>query len=289
MSDVPAPQLKKLIDCVSVQADRCMEIGAPCVIAIAGGSASGKTTLTKQLAANLGFDRVVILQQDAFQLGWDFADQENSPYRWDDPRNYTPEQIRAVLLTLLKGEPVEVPRFDLAANVRVGTVVFEPAPIILFEGLYTLADEFCDLIEESIYVSAPLYARFLRRIFRFMSEVGSDKGAIAVRHMFNFVVAAHRTFVTPQQLSATHIFSEPYDFVEETAKKFGLHEVRLPEPQGVLGDSIKLPSNISLELYTEVATEQSQFAIRWEGQIVFRCEIETATGSRMYQLDWLSA
>jgi uridine kinase len=258
----------------------------PHIVAIAGGSGSGKTTLTRDLVENLRGNEVAVLAQDDFQLGWDFENQETSKYRWDDPENYAPEELEQALRQLRAGQSVEVPCFDLALNKRNGSKTIHPSRLIIFEGLHTLSPRFRELIDSSIYVSAPLHARFLRRIFRFMKDVDPAKGAVTVRHMANFVVDAHLQFVAPQRGLAELIVELPYNFESETVKKFCLDSSPSIARTERETQSVNLPNGVRISNY-ESSNGVSSLVIEWSERVVFSCEVDTTIARRVISFDWL--
>jgi len=257
----------------------------PHVLAIAGGSGSGKTTLTRDIAENLSEGGVTILAQDDFQLGWDFVGQETSKYRWDDPENYAPEELFQALSQLKSGQSVDVPCFDLAINKRSGTKSLSPARLIIFEGLHTISDQFRELVDTSIYVSAPLYARFLRRLFRFMRDVDPKKGAVTVRHMANFVVDAHLRFVAPQRELGELIVQVPYSFETETVRKFFLESSPPITIREHPTKCVQLPEGVRISAY-ESSNDSTSLSVEWLNRVVFTCDVDGGIARRVMDFDW---
>ncbi|MGI0135249.1 MAG: hypothetical protein ACREBW_09870 [Candidatus Micrarchaeaceae archaeon] len=85
----------------------------PFCIMVAGGSSTGKSsTVLPELIAALG-DKAVLVEQDWYQLGQNFAEKDTSPYRWDDPRNFQISQLAAGLRQLQQGHTISAPLFDV--------------------------------------------------------------------------------------------------------------------------------------------------------------------------------
>jgi uridine kinase len=260
---------------------------SPCIIGIAGGSASGKTTLARHLAEVLGAEDVSILSLDDFQLGWDFKDQATSPYRWDDPRNFTPDEVTEVLRNLRASKPATVPRFNLKENVRVGQGVLSPARFVIFEGLYALLPQHRELLDVAVYVDAPYWGRLIRRIFRFTSEVDGALGSIAVRHMLTFVRRAHREFVRDQIRSASIVLHDPYDFERETVRQFNLTAL----PESGVGDEnslreFALPDGVTLRILSAAKEGAALFTLMWEGRRIFQSEVDISIALLAQDVDW---
>lgn len=209
------------------------------VLAVAGGSASGKTTIAQELAQYLPSARV--FSQDLFQLGKDFNDRKTSPYKWDDPKNFDLASCAVALATLKRGEAVSAPYFDVVANERVGMVTIEPARWVIWEGVYAFyTEELRRQIDIAIFVDVPYVIRLLRRIKRFFMSrdiAAIDDISTPARQMLTFVWAAEKTFVSVQREMAT--FCIPFDdkqcqaeitsFVDVVTQRIP-EALRLPQP-----------------------------------------------------------
>lgn len=193
----------------NVIANQVLSKKQPCVVGIAGGSASGKTTIARYLSEQL--DNAALFSQDLFQLGSDFHKRKTSPYKWDDPENFALPECATALATLKKGAAVQVPAFDVVANQRIGTVKIKPAECIIWEGIYALGDgQLRNQVDISVFVDVPYVVRLLRRIARFFNVraiAQIDDLSIPARQMLTFVWSAERDFVQRQQHFADYCVS----------------------------------------------------------------------------------
>lgn len=177
----------------------------PVIIAISGGSASGKTTIGETLASYFS-DKSLLLSQDLFQLGKEFAYRKTSPYKWDDPLNFALDECVSSLSLLRSGKSAVVPAFDVVENRRKGTVSIESKPIIFWEGIYAVgSQELREMADLALYVDTPYLIRLLRRIRRFISQRDTDEAhdyATPARQMLTFVLRAENEIALSQRDSA---------------------------------------------------------------------------------------
>ena len=190
----------------------------PFVVAIAGGSASGKTTLAQLLTKLL--PNATLFSQDSFQLGQDFAERKTSPYKWDDPKNFCLDQCAVALADLKRGETVVIPAFDVVTNQRSGTEHITPSNHIIWEGIYALGSgDIRRSVDLSVFIDAPFLVRFIRRIGRFFATrdiAQIDDLSTPARQMLTFVWAAEKDFVLKQRETAD--FYIPFNDVEIEAE-----------------------------------------------------------------------
>lgn len=171
---------------------------APRIVGIAGGSGSGKTTVTAALMERLG-DSATLLQQD-----WYYRDQaalspeERAALNYDHPDAQETGLLVEHLRALREGNTVAVPQYDFATHTRrADTVHVAPCPWIVVEGINALAHEElrarCDL---TVFVDAPADIRFIRRLQRDVAERGRTAESVITQYL-NQVRPMHESFVEP--------------------------------------------------------------------------------------------
>lgn len=108
------------------------------LIGIGGVSASGKSTLAENLeAANVG----VRFRFDAYYKDEMTCPRTNGRVNWDLPESLHLDDVYRDLLELKHGRAIQMPVYERGTtNARVGTVLFEPAPILLVEGIFLFTD-----------------------------------------------------------------------------------------------------------------------------------------------------
>lgn len=175
--------------------------GRPRIVAIAGGSASGKSTLSAALVDQLG-DRAGLILHDRYYRSPP-AETEVSTWNFDHPDSLDTPLLVAHLDALRDGRAVDVPRYDFAQHCRAGgTDRVMPAPLIVVEGILVLADADlrarCDV---SIFVDTAADIRLARRIRRDVLERGREPLGILERYL-SMVRPMHEAYVEPSKRHA---------------------------------------------------------------------------------------
>ena len=100
----------------------------PYLIGISGGTASGKTTLCKELFQNLsGIDDCILLSMDNFYFGLSKEQHDDAEnYNFDHPDSLDFDEMYKVVLKLLKHEDAEIPNYDFSTHSRTTEVQSQP-------------------------------------------------------------------------------------------------------------------------------------------------------------------
>ncbi|KAI5117967.1 hypothetical protein M0805_001628 [Coniferiporia weirii] len=172
------------------------------VIGIAGGSASGKTHVARQILRSLGYiPSVVIISQDSFykehtpeELKLAFANQ----YDFDHPDAIDMTEFASCLSDLKKGRQTNIPIYSFSAHQRLKERRYlYGANIIITEGIMTLHDPVLrSLYDLKIFVKCDSDLMLARRITRDVKERGRDVEGIIGQYL-RFVKPAYDDFVLP--------------------------------------------------------------------------------------------
>jgi uridine kinase len=171
------------------------------VVGIAGGSASGKSSVVSEVTRLLGANVAVTLRQDSY-----YHDLSNMPLERRIEVNVDhPDSLETGLLVehvvqLGSGREIEVPTYDYVTQTRGprGTIV-RPAPVLIVEGLFALWDErLRALMHLKAYVDVPEEERLARRIERDALERGRERSEVVMQHE-RFVQPMHERFVEPSR------------------------------------------------------------------------------------------
>ncbi len=171
------------------------------VVGIAGGTASGKTTLVDEIVRFSGNHRVAIVRQDSY-----YRDLSEIPMEARLATNYDhPDAIETELLVkhvkdLGNGESVEVPIYDFCSHSRAAeTERLEPKKVVVIEGILALAiPELRSMMDLKIFVDTDHDLRLLRRLKRDVEDRGRTFESVTQRYL-DHVRPMHRQFVEPSK------------------------------------------------------------------------------------------
>lgn len=182
----------------------------PLVIGIAGGSGSGKTTVSKEISKRLPADRVLILTEDAYYndnsaLSMD----ERKKINYDHPNAYDTDLLIEQLEDLLDGKAIEMPTYNFNILSRAkDTIHVEPADIIILEGILVLAsEELRKFMDIKLFVDADDDIRFIRRLQRDTQERGRSIDWIISQYLAT-VKPSYNQFVEPSKKYADIIIPQ---------------------------------------------------------------------------------
>lgn len=170
----------------------------PVILGIAGGSASGKSSIAAGVREALG-DRCLHILHDRYYKSLPVG-VAPSEFNFDEPAALDTHLLVQDLARLLAGEVVELPRYHYASHRRMTeTDRVTPHPVILVEGILVLADEALRaLFDHSAYVTCSEGERLRRRIDRDVAMRGRTPEDI--RAQFEATVAPmHARWVRPSQ------------------------------------------------------------------------------------------
>lgn len=180
------------------------------VIAIAGGTGSGKTTVAKAIIRELADERITLISMDSY-----YRDQSHLPLSERIKTNYDhPDAIDKDLLIshiqdLLAGKPIEKPVYCFKTHTRLKeTERVEPGDVLIIEGIFALEDErIRNLTDIKIYVETDADIRFIRRLKRDIFERNRTLESVIEQYQ-NVVRHMHFQFVEPTKHYADIIIPE---------------------------------------------------------------------------------
>lgn len=173
------------------------------VIGIAGGSASGKTSILHILKEELG-DNALVLSLDSYYLPYDeYTLEERKQLNFDHPNAFDIPKLIEDLKALRAGHAADIPVYDYVDYSRSDEVVHvEPKPVVLFEGLFVLYyPELAPYLDLRVYVQADADVRLIRRIRRDQQERGRSLDSILEQYITS-VKPMHEAFISPSKQNA---------------------------------------------------------------------------------------
>ncbi len=184
----------------------------PLIIAVAGGSSSGKTTVVEKIISHLdGYPIVVIKHDDYYKDQSDMTMEERRNVNYDHPLSLDNDLFYKQLRQLIAGQSVEKPTYDFVNLTRATkTEIVNPAKIIILEGILILEDpKIRNLANIKIFVECDDDLRFIRRLQRDINERGRTFESVIDQYI-NTVKPMHYAFVKPTKRYADIIIPNDY-------------------------------------------------------------------------------
>ena len=177
-------------------------------IGIAGGTGSGKTTLTEHLARRFGTDISVVHHDNYYK-------RQNVPYEirclqnYDHPDAFDTDLMIEHLKALKAGHAIECPVYSYSDHNRTDeTVTIHPTKVVIVEGILIFADKALrDLLDIKIFVETDADVRILRRALRDVEERGRSMQSV-VQQYLTTVKPMHEQFVEPSRKFADIVVLE---------------------------------------------------------------------------------
>lgn len=173
----------------------------PLLMLVAGGSASGKSTVVTEILNKAGLEDVLIIKHDDYYLNQDHLTMEQrKKVNYDHPDALDNQLLLHHVQTLLDGFPIEKPVYDFVAYTRAKqTETLHPKPVIIVEGILILADVHIRALSDlNLFVELDDDTRFIRRMLRDVKERGRSLDSV-VEHYQNTVKPMFYEFVKPSK------------------------------------------------------------------------------------------
>ena len=179
------------------------------VIGIAGGTGSGKTTITRKLMQRFGADVSVIYHDNYYKAHHNMPYEERAKLNYDQPDAFDTDQLIEAVRALKKGRSVVCPVYDYSVHDRSDeTITVKPARVVIVEGILIFENkELCDLMDIKVFVDADADVRILRRIVRDVRDRGRSLESV-VNQYLSTVKPMHEKYVEPSKRNADIIVPE---------------------------------------------------------------------------------
>lgn len=171
----------------------------PIIIGVAGGSGSGKTTISRALYESFKNHPITIIEQDYYYNNQDHLDfATRCTQNYDHPHAFDNELLYQHLTSLLQHQAVDLPQYDYTQHTRSPyTKHQEAVDVIILEGILALYDErIRSLMDIKLYVDTDADLRFIRRMGRDIAERGRTVESITQQYCQQ-VRPMHNQFVEP--------------------------------------------------------------------------------------------
>lgn len=173
---------------------------SPKIVAIAGGSASGKSTIVKIIEETFRDDLIVIGHDNYYRAHDDIDFEERKLLNYDHPKAFDSDLFYEDLKKLLAGEEIDMPTYDYKIHTRSKeTVKVRAKKIILIEGILVLYEKkIREITDTKVFVDADSDIRLKRRILRDTVERGRSVESCLTQYIEQ-VKPMHEKYVEPSE------------------------------------------------------------------------------------------
>lgn len=168
------------------------------IIAVAGGSASGKSSIVRHIDEYFKDDLIVIGHDNYYKAHDDISFEERAKLNYDYPGAFDNDLFHEHLLKLQKGQSIEMPTYDYTIHTRSDkTITINPTKIILIEGILVLENKkIRNITDTKVFIDADSDVRLQRRILRDTKERGRSLDSV-LEQFIKQVKPMHEKYVEP--------------------------------------------------------------------------------------------
>jgi uridine kinase len=179
------------------------------VIGIAGGTGSGKTTITRRLIQAFGEEVSVVHHDNYYKAHHEMPYEERAKLNYDHPNAFDTDLMLRHIRQLKQGKSIQCPVYDYSIHDRTDkTVLIRPTRVIIVEGILIYESlELCKEMDIKIYVDTDADVRILRRIVRDVRDRGRSLDSVIDQYL-NTVKPMHEQFVEPSKRRADVIIPQ---------------------------------------------------------------------------------
>ena len=170
------------------------------IIGIAGGTGSGKTTLTLRLKERFGDDVSILYHDNYYKSHSDMPYEARTKLNYDHPDAFDTPRMIADLEALRRGEAIQSPTYDYTIHDRAReTVEVRPTKVVVVEGILIFENRTLrDLMDIKIFVDTDADVRILRRVLRDVKERERTLDSVVSQYLTT-VKPMHEAFVEPSK------------------------------------------------------------------------------------------
>lgn len=179
------------------------------IIGIAGGTGSGKTTLTRRLQDAFGDDVSVVYHDNYYKKHVGLSYEQRAALNYDHPASFDTALLVDDLRRLAAGEAIRCPVYDYTIHNRSEeTVEVHPTKVVIVEGILIFENKALrNLMDVKIFVDTDADVRILRRILRDVKERGRSLDSVISQYLTT-VKPMHEQFVQPSRQHADIVVLE---------------------------------------------------------------------------------
>jgi len=183
----------------------------PLIIGIAGGTASGKTSISRHIKETYSdVTSVLIIRQDDYYKNQSHLPmEERVKTNYDHPDAFDNELLLSQIHDLINGKTIDKPTYDFVNHTRSDvTEKCYPCDVLILEGLFVLeSSNVRDILDVKVFVDTAADIRFIRRLLRDVKERGRTMDSVITQYT-NTVRPMHESFIEPSKRYADIIIPE---------------------------------------------------------------------------------
>ncbi len=237
-------------------------------VAVAGGSASGKTSaVAKEIRDRFG-NRATLLSLDDYYHGTTYMDrmafEHGLSLNYDQPEAVNLALAGEHLAVLGQGGKVEKPVYSMKTGEPEGSVIVDASmsDVIIVEGLFALNPEIAQAADVTVFVDINMHGRLMRRLMRDVTRTAWEPGTI-LKYFAETLEAMHQKYVEPTKANADVIVNNGFQPSTE-AIRTGQHEAQVkfknegltPEKLRQMGAVIVGPRVVHRDVYYFAGEDQ---------------------------------
>jgi uridine kinase len=176
----------------------------PYLVGLTGGSASGKTTFLRKLVGSFAPEDICLISQDNYYHPRESqVKDENGIINFDLPTSIDEVSYAADVQTISQGKSFSRLEYTFNnPNVIPRMLVFNPAPIVIVEGIFVFYfEQVARLLDLKVYIDAKEHVKLHRRIVRDQVERGYDLDDVLYRYLHH-VAPTYEKYIKPYKQDA---------------------------------------------------------------------------------------
>lgn len=179
------------------------------LIGIAGGTGSGKTTLTRHLKNHFGQEVTVIGHDNYYKRQEGKTYEERAKQNYDHPDAFDTGLLVEHLRELKAGRSIRCPVYSYVDHNRTDeTLEIFPTKVLIVEGILIFQDpELREMFDIKIFVETDADVRILRRCLRDVEERGRTLRSVVIQYLTT-VKPMHEQYVEPSRKYADIVVLE---------------------------------------------------------------------------------
>ena len=179
------------------------------IIGIAGGTGSGKTTLTRHLREHFGQDVTIVGHDSYYKRQEGKTYEERALQNYDHPSAFDTDLLIQHLRELKEGRSIQCPVYSYVDHNRTDqTVEISPTKVLIVEGILIFQDPVLrEMFDIKIFVETDADERILRRALRDVEERGRTLRSVVTQYLTT-VKPMHEQYVEPSRKYADIIVLE---------------------------------------------------------------------------------